>query len=461
VRRPLSLLVLLLICSLAARAAWIGDPCHSPCRSAADRTLVFDEVYYVNAARRIAGITVPGMAEYARTPAGKDPNAEHPQLAKLVIAGAIELFGDGPFAWRIGSLLFGAIAILGMFLLVRAAGGGDRLALGAATLMAADNLLLVAGRIGTLDVYVVAMMILGVTAYLRGRPLLAGVLLGVGAAFKLVAPYALVVLALLEAGRELQRGRAAMRLGRTAQRLGHVTLGPDATRRMRAVIVPRARRQAGATLAAAGRRLAVTAGASAITLLGLLELMDLIAPPYDTARRSAIGGGPLGHLGHILAFAGKQVSRHGPHGIASYPWQWWADYKPIVYLNVNPAQPAPGLSHLHPAVHFLGVVSPPILILALPALWFAARAVIRRADAAGLDLLALAWCAGTWVPFELASALLHRTSYLYYMVIVMPGVYVAVARLVATLGPPRWAFRTWVAAVAAAAVLMYPLTPLP
>ena len=29
------------------------------------------------------------------------------------MAAAIELFGDGPFAWRIGSLIFGSLAILG------------------------------------------------------------------------------------------------------------------------------------------------------------------------------------------------------------------------------------------------------------------------------------------------------------------------------------------------------------
>ena len=69
------------------------------------------------------------------------------------MAGAIELFGDGPFAWRIGSLIFGSLAILGMFALVRAAGGGRWSALGAAALMACDNLLLVHGRIGTLDIY--------------------------------------------------------------------------------------------------------------------------------------------------------------------------------------------------------------------------------------------------------------------------------------------------------------------
>ena len=110
------------VLSLTARAAWLSDPCANPCSGPAAHSLIFDEAYYVNAARRIDGIAVPDHQNYAGDPAGQDPNSEHPQFAKLVIAGAIELFGDGPFAWRIGSLLFGTLAILGMFVLARAGG---------------------------------------------------------------------------------------------------------------------------------------------------------------------------------------------------------------------------------------------------------------------------------------------------------------------------------------------------
>src|SRR5437763_4020298 len=171
----IGLLVVVCVLSLAARAAFLGEPCRAPCRSANDHLVVFDEDYYVNAARVIAGIRPPADVPYARAPLGVDPNAEHPQLAKLIIAGSIELFGDGPFAWRLGSLVMGTIAILAMFALVRAAGGGPWAALGAAALMAADNLLLVHSRIGTLDIYALAGMLVGAFLYLRGRPLLAGV----------------------------------------------------------------------------------------------------------------------------------------------------------------------------------------------------------------------------------------------------------------------------------------------
>ena len=422
--RPLLLLAVVCVISVGARAAWLGAPCHSPCRTASDHILVFDERYYVNAARVIAGIRPPLGSPYADSPLGVDPNAEHPQLAKLVIAGSIELFGDGPLAWRLGSLVVGTLAIIGIFALVRAAGGRRRAALLAAGLMAADNLMVVHGRIGTLDVYALTAMVWAAALYLRGRPLLAGVVIGVGLCTKLVAVYVLLALALLELLRWFRaRERPIVRIFRLA---GCSAMG-------------------------------------AAVFLGLLAALDRIAPPYDDTARKLVGGGPLGHLGHMVSYAAHQTSPHGPRGIASYPWGWLVDYKPITYLNVNPARPTPGLYDVHPAVHFLGLISPPILLLALPALALAAASELRGRIGPERELmsLALAWFAGTFVPFVLLSVLWSRTSYLYYMVIVMPGLYVAAAWALTTIN--RWQRLTavWVLLVIATAVVTYPLTPLP
>jgi predicted membrane-bound dolichyl-phosphate-mannose-protein mannosyltransferase len=430
-RDPLVLLAVLSVLSLAARIAWLGDPCRRPCRSASDHVLVFDESYYVNTARVIAGIAPPAGSEYAIAPLGTDPNAEHPQLAKLIIAGSIELFGDGPFGWRIGSIVFGSLALIGLYALVRAADGSRWLALGAAGLMAFDNLLIVHGRIATLDIYVVAMMIWGAVFYLRGHPLAAGAAIGVGACMKEVAPYVLVALAVLE----LIRART--------------------DRRER-----RARWRSFATCT-------VTTGAVFVALLGVL---DLIAPPYDFVAGRRITGGPFAHLSHMISYASAQSSPHGPHGIASYPWQWLGDYKPILYLNINPARPVPGLYGIHPAVHFLGMISPAIMLLAVPSLLLTAlglapalpgRARRLAPWPTGPALVALAWFLGTFVPFELLSLFWSRTSYLYYMVIVMPAVYIAVAELIARSRLSRKVIAVWALAVVIAAVLMYPLTPVP
>src|SRR5262249_54021839 len=128
----------------------------------------------------------------------------HPQLAKVIIAGGIELFGDNPLGWRIGSVLFGLIALAALYGLVRAAGGSGWLAVGATSVMALDNLLLVHGRIATLGIYGVAMMIVAAPLYLRRHPIAAGIALGLGMCLKEVSIYLLAVLAVLEALRLLR-----------------------------------------------------------------------------------------------------------------------------------------------------------------------------------------------------------------------------------------------------------------
>ncbi len=420
---PLVLLAVVSVLSLGARVALLGSPCRAPCDKATDHVLVFDEAYYVNAARVIAGIAPPPGAHYAESPFGDDPNSEHPQLAKLVMAGSIELFGDGPLAWRLGSIVLGSVAILGMYFLVRSAGGGPWLGLGAATLMAADNLALVHSRIGTLDIYALTAMIFGAALYLRRRPLLAGVVIGVGACTKFVAPYVLLSLLLLEL------------LGAVAP----------------AAIGARVKRFAGCAVAASG------------TLIGLLAVLDRVAPPYDPIAGKRVTGGVFGHVHYMFTYAAHQTSPHGPQGIASYPWEWLIDLRPILYLNINPNRPVPGLYHVHPAAHFLGMINPVILLVGLPGLLWAGWRLARSGTRAvtELEALGLTWTVGTWLPFLLLSVIDSRTSYLYYMLIVMPGIYVAAVALIARWRPDGRLVVAWGVALLVAVVIMYPFTPLP
>jgi hypothetical protein len=215
--------------------------------------------------------------------------------------------------------------------------------------------------------------------------------------------------------------------------------------------------------------------------------MGLIATPYDDSTSTLITGGPFAHFSHMLTYAAHQTSPHGPKGIASYPWQWIFDYKPITYLRVNPSLPGAGLFAVRPPVHFLGFVSPPIMLLAVPSVIFGAISLVlarRRArhgrpsvPASGhsdlapaygapadaqLAIVGIAWFLGTFLPFEFLSLLYSRTSYLYYMVIVMPGFYVAIVYLLARARRHKVAIGfavLWALAVLVAAVLLYPFTP--
>ena len=191
--------------------------------------------------------------------------------------------------------------MLGMFALVRAAGGGRWTALGAAALMAADNLLLVHSRIGTLDIYATAAMIWAAALYLRGRPIVAGVVVGVGACAKEVAPYVLLVLVVLEALRWLADAGPARLL-----RCG-----------------------------AWGRAWRLPRGRSS----RCSPCSTRSSPPYDPQTGKLVPDPPFGEIGRILSYAAHQTSPHGPRGIASYPWDWLVDIKPITYLQINPCSP--------------------------------------------------------------------------------------------------------------------------
>jgi dolichyl-phosphate-mannose-protein mannosyltransferase len=395
-RAPLVLLGLLSLGSLIARALYIDQP-HGD-------GLIFDEKYYVNAARRLLGFTVPcgnGVCDpYSDIAAGTDGNSEHPPLAKLLIATGMKAFGDTPLGWRITPLIFGSIAILAMYWMVRSAGGSGWLSLGTASLMAVDNLSMVHGRIATLDVFVVAFMLITVALYLRGHSLLAGAALGLGCCVKLVAPFAFITLVLIELARLLSR-----REWREA----------SLSRLLERRLVP----------------LLYCGAVGLVVYLGVLTGLDLWVKPYHNPADSCPGSGStyanaLVHTRFMLCYADKLTNPNGAMGIASYPWEWLGDYQWINYYSVE--------ANGDDKVHFIGVISPGIIFLAVPAFIVALRSVVVRRD--DVSILAVTWCLATFLPFVLASWLQHRISYLYYMVVVVPGIFLAVAMLVASV--VRW-----------------------
>ncbi|MGH2915473.1 MAG: hypothetical protein ACRDMX_10840 [Solirubrobacteraceae bacterium] len=91
--------------------------------------------------------------------------------------------------------------------------------------MAADNLIIVSGRIAFLDIYALAPMVWGVALYLRGRVVAASALLAVAECMKVVSVYTLLVLGLLELFRVLLRARDHRLAGRWAWRPAHRATG--------------------------------------------------------------------------------------------------------------------------------------------------------------------------------------------------------------------------------------------
>ena len=276
-------------------------------------------------------------------------------------------------------------------------------------------------------------MIVAVALYIRGHALLAGLALGVGLCTKLLALDVVFILALLELGEVLVRNRAVLRSCAGA---------------LRAKLVP----------------LSTLVGAGAVTYLALLFVLDVIASPIGAPGACPTDPAgfhnPITHTVFMVCYAGRLTSPGGPAGIASYPWQWLLNQSPINYFTVSNNVFSGGKQvATHVVISFQGAMNPAIVFLALPALAVAVRCWWRERDRC--SLLTVAWFVGTFVPFVLAAAPLgsigNRTSYLYYMVIVVPAVYVSVGKLFSRRWLPGAAVIGYAVIVGYWFVTLYPL----
>ena len=480
-RTPLILLAVVCAFGTGARAWHLGIPKYS----APGQGYVFDERYYVSAARVIAGLHTPAGDTYANaSPSGTDPNGEHPQLGKMLIAASIELFGDNAIGWRITPVAFGLAALLLLYWLVRSAGGSQWLALGSTAIASVDNLWLVHSRIAVLDIYAVPFMLAAAAFYLRRHPVIAGVLIGIGSCLKEFAVYTLFVLLLLEAMRGLAWlwGRRVARRAMTAVAVpGDPPADPPAAPADPAAVpvdAPAAR--AGPLAPPAdrptpgspprpswirppvarrlGRPLALCLVAG-FTYFTVLTILDTAVTPYSGGHpvdrnQSSICDYTLlfkracNHFTFMNRYAANLRDVGHPRGIASAPTDFWINRKVIPYYEVQTTVRVNGVVKAQQTVIFFrGEISRVLLFTSWLALvvnlWWAIR---RRDD---LSFLVIAWVIGTWLPTELFHAIDSRTTYLYYMVVVTPALYLAVARL---LGARRW---LWPLVVIWASVLLW------
>jgi len=388
---------LVLLASLLCRLVNINTP-------GGGNGYVFDEKYYVNAARVILGIPVPlpdkaplgqppaSPNPYSNQPPRIDPNHEHPPLGKVLIAASIRVYGDTPFGWRFPSILMGMLSILLLYGIVVAAGGDAWLGVLAATMFSLDNLVLVHSRIATLDIFLVGFFLLGAWAMLRGWPLLAGMGMALATLVKLTGIFGLLAVLLYVAGLavwEWQETRSWP--GASLQKVGWLLTG----------FVP-------------------------VFLIGLW-MLDLAVTSYHT---------PWEHL-RFMTHYGFSLSRPGgPANEESYPWQWLINQVQETYFKVYVDVKVSGADTLRrPYIVFVGAMNP-VLLAAFPmgftySLWRAWCLKDR------LSLWVVAWVAGVYLPFYPLAMGQHRISYLFYFLPTLPAVAVSVAQLLHQGGLPR------------------------
>jgi dolichyl-phosphate-mannose--protein O-mannosyl transferase len=119
---------------------------------------VFDEVHYVPAARQMLEPVMPQPML----------NPMHPPLAKQMIALSIRAFGDNPLGWRYAGALFGALAIVAVYLCALALFANQARAVAAASIAFFNQMLFVMARTAMLDIFALTFALFGIAAFLFG-----------------------------------------------------------------------------------------------------------------------------------------------------------------------------------------------------------------------------------------------------------------------------------------------------
>jgi 4-amino-4-deoxy-L-arabinose transferase-like glycosyltransferase len=384
-RVPGNTLGLLLLVSVLLRVLWLNVPSSG---------LIFDEAYYVNAARVI--LHLPATSHYAGAVPGFDPNTEHPALGKLLIAGSMAILGDNSVAWRLPSVAFGMIALVAVYLIARDTTKSAWLPIAVTAFVAFDNLTFVQGRIGTLDILVLAPMLVGSWLALRKRWILAGIALGVALLIKITAIYgvgAVLLYWLMTEGAVVLRARRRPRLGDVRGPVGFVVITMS-------------------------------------IMLGGLTVLDATLSQFPS---------PVAHISRIISYgAGLKAPitvGHCPE-IDSKPWQWPFNDCQINYYRTDvTVRTGDKITAKYPKVEFQGALNPllasTIPLAALFTAWYAWRTRNR------LALWALAWGAANYLPYVFLAIFTPRIMYLYYALPLVPVAAAGLALLLTRGGLPR------------------------
>ena len=153
---------------------------------ATPKGLVFDEVYYVDAARDFLAFGVEVTKDESEF-------VVHPPLGKWFIAIGIRLFGDNEFGWRFATAVAGTISIILIGLIAQRLFRSQFLTLFATFLAAVDGLALVHSRTSLLDNFLTTLILAATYFFIRKNYLVTAIFLGLALGTKWSALYFIAV----------------------------------------------------------------------------------------------------------------------------------------------------------------------------------------------------------------------------------------------------------------------------
>jgi 4-amino-4-deoxy-L-arabinose transferase-like glycosyltransferase len=334
---------------------------------------IFDESYYVKAARRLL--------------LGDPVNNEHPPLTKILIMLGISLFGDAPLGWRVSSIIASSTSVILIYIFASAITGKKNAALCTALLFAADVTAFNIGQAGMLDAPSVTLALAGCIVILKGRYDLSGALFGLAALCKLGSVF-------------ISAGIILFMILRSIRREGAKDEAPV--------------RQ----IYSLGRTISV---GLVVFLVGLWI--------YDVAYGAF--NNPLEHLSYIFIY--NAGLKYEDPGKVILPLRWinpLDPFSPVAYhvTTVREISASGAIREYHPIAYY-GIYSPlwwsiwivfPLSLLE-SVLWISRR---KGKDAA---ILVFSWITANFLPYVFLGYIVQRWVYPFYFYMCLPGLYLGAA----------------------------------
>lgn len=183
------------------------------------KSLIFDEIYYVDGAR--------DFLKYGVEVSGSQPEfVVHPPVGKWMIASGIKLFGDNALGWRFTTALVGSLMILVVALIAHRLFYSPLLTALASGLMAIDGLALVHSRTALLDNFLAFFILIATYFFVSRKYWWAGFFLGLALATKWSALYFIAIFALIALYRAFTHNSGKELIRPTISRIGAFGLLP-------------------------------------------------------------------------------------------------------------------------------------------------------------------------------------------------------------------------------------------